>query len=262
MSEYIKTTVDERGIATVLIDRNDRRNAMSFDMLRAFIETIGKLGADPAVRVLVVTGGDQGSFCAGTDLSDLDSVPGKDRGLRGTAQESGKWWPLLKCPKPVIGAIDGPAVGMGAEYTSQCDVRIATTRARFAWNFVHRGLVPDTGAGTWLLPRLLGPQKALQLLYSGDFLSAEEAYAIGYVSQLVEPENLLAAAYAEAEKYLKGSPFALTRIKALVYQGLERSADDHMTAHTVALKECFQSDDHHEGVRSFLEKRAPRFTGT
>ena len=262
MSEFIKTSVDERGIATVLIDRNDRRNAMSFAMLNAFITKVGELGADPAVRVLVVTGGNQGSFCAGTDLSDLDSVPGKDRGLRGTAQESGKWWPLLKCPKPVIGAIDGPAVGMGAEYTSQCDVRIATSRARFAWNFVHRGLVPDTGAGTWLLPRLLGPQKALQLLDSGDFLSAEEAYAIGYVSQLVEPENLLDAAYAEAEKYLKGSPFALTRIKALVYEGLERSAADHMAAHTVALKDCFGSDDHHEGVRSFLEKRAPRFTGT
>lgn len=262
MSEFIKTSVDERGIATVLIDRNDRRNAMSFAMLNAFITKVGELGANPEVRVLVVTGGNQGSFCAGTDLSDLDSVPGKDRGLRGTAQESGKWWPLLKCPKPVIGAIDGPAVGMGAEYTSQCDVRIATSRARFAWNFVHRGLVPDTGAGTWLLPRLLGPQKALQLLYSGDFLSAEEAHAIGYVSQLVEPENLLDAAYAEAEKYLKGSPFALTRIKALVYEGLERSAADHMAAHTVALKDCFGSDDHHEGVRSFLEKRAPRFTGT
>lgn len=262
MSEYIKSTVDERGIATVLIDRNDRRNAMSFAMLRAFIDTIGRLGEDPAVRVLVVTGGDQGSFCAGTDLSDLDSVPGKDRGLRGSAQESGKWWPLLKCPKPVIGAIDGPAVGMGAEYTSQCDVRIATTRARFAWNFVHRGLVPDTGAGTWLLPRLLGPQKALQLLYSGEFLSAEEAHAIGYVARLVEPRDLLAAAHAEAEKYLKGSPFALTRIKALVYEGLERSAEAHMEAHTAALKECFGSNDHHEGVRSFLEKRAPRFTGT
>ncbi len=262
MSEYIKTTVDQRGIATVLIDRAERRNAMSFDMLRSFIETIGRLGDDPSVRVLVVTGGDQGSFCAGTDLSDLDSIPGKDRGLRGTAQESGKWWPLLKCPKPVIGAIDGPAVGMGAEYTSQCDVRIATTRARFAWNFVHRGLVPDTGAGTWILPRLLGPQKALQLLYSGDFLSADEAYAIGYVSDLVEPENLLAAAYAEAEKYLKGSPYALTRIKALVYEGLERSAAEHMAAHTAALKDCFGSNDHHEGVRSFLEKRAPRFTGT
>jgi enoyl-CoA hydratase/carnithine racemase len=262
MSDFIKSTIDERGIATLLIDRPDRRNAMSFSMLGAFIDTVARLGADPSVRVVVVTGGDQGAFCAGTDLSDLNSIPGKERGLRGSAQDSGRWWPLLKCPKPVIGAIDGPAVGMGAEYTSQCDIRIATPRARFAWNFVHRGLVPDTGAGTWLLPRLVGPQKALQLLYSGEFLSAEDAYTIGYVAQLVEPEDLLAAAYAEAEKYLRGSPFAITRIKALAYEGLERTAAEHMAAHTAALKECFGSNDHQEGVSSFLEKRAPRFTGT
>ncbi|MBI1181920.1 MAG: enoyl-CoA hydratase/isomerase family protein [Alphaproteobacteria bacterium] len=262
MSEFIRTSVDERGIATLLIDRPERRNAMSFAMLGSFIEAVGALGADPAVRVLIVTGGDQGSFCAGTDLSDLNSVPGKERGLRGSAREGGRWWPLLKCPKPVIAAVDGAAVGMGAEFTSQCDVRIATPRARFAWNFVHRGLVPDTGAGTWLLPRLLGPQRALQLLYSGRFLSAEEALEIGYVGAVVAPEDLLAAARAEAETFLRGSPFALTRIKALVYEGLERSAAAHMEAHTAALRECFDSDDHAEGVASFLEKRDPRFTGT
>lgn len=262
MSEFIKSNIDPDGIAVLRIDRPERRNAMSFAMLGAFIETVARLGADPAVRVLIVTGGDQGAFCAGTDLSDLNSIPGKERGLRGSAEDSGRWWPLLKCPKPVIAAIDGPAVGMGAEFTSQCDVRIATPRARFAWNFVHRGLVPDTGAGTWLLPRLIGPQKALQLLYSGAFLSADEALAIGYVASVVEPENLLAAARAEAEHYLKGSPFALSRIKTLAYEGLERSAAEHMKAHTAALKECFGSDDHAEGVASFLEKRPPRFTGT
>lgn len=262
MSEFIKSSIDSDGIAVLRIDRPERRNAMSFAMLGAFIETVAQLGADPAVRVVIVTGGDQGAFCAGTDLSDLNSIPGKERGLRGSAEDSGRWWPLLKCPKPVIAAIDGPAVGMGAEFTSQCDVRIATPRARFAWNFVHRGLVPDTGAGTWLLPRLIGPQKALQLLYSGAFLSAEEAVAIGYVASLVEPENLLAAARTEAEQYLKGSPFALSRIKTLAYEGLERSAAEHMKAHTAALKECFGSDDHAEGVASFLEKRPPRFTGT
>jgi enoyl-CoA hydratase/carnithine racemase len=262
MSEFIRTEIAPNGIATVTIDRPERRNAMSFAMLGAFIEAVGRLGTDPAARVLIVTGGDQGAFCAGTDLSDLNSIPGKERGLRGSAEDSGRWWPLLKCPKPVIAAIDGPAVGMGAEFTSQCDVRLATPRARFAWNFVHRGLVPDTGAGTWLLPRLLGPQKALELLYSGRFVGAEEALAMGYVARIVPPEELLDAARAEAEQYLKGSPFALARIKALTYQGLERTAAEHMQAHTQALKECFASDDHAEGVASFLEKRPPRFTGT
>ena len=125
---------------------------------------------------MIVTGSG-GSFCAGTDLADLQTIPGERRGLRGEAQEKSRWWPLVACPKPVIGAIDGPAVGMGAEFTSQCDVRIASSRARFAWNFAHRGLVPDTGAGSWLLPRLIGSSAALRLLYSGAFLSAEEALA-------------------------------------------------------------------------------------
>jgi enoyl-CoA hydratase len=262
MSNFIRADVDDKGIATLLIDRPDRRNAMSFAMLGSFIDTVAALGDDPKVRVVIVTGGDQGSFCAGTDLSDLNSVPGKERGLRGQAKDGGRWWPLLKCPKPIIGAIDGAAVGMGAEFTSQCDIRIASTRARFAWNFVHRGLVPDTGAGSWLLPRLIGPQKALQLLYSGRFLPAVEALEIGYVQSVVPPEELLAAARAEAELILQGSPFALARLKSLVYEGLQRSEAAHMEAHTKALKECFDSDDHAEGVASFLEKRPPRFTGT
>ena len=150
-------------IGTITIDRPEKRNAMTYALLNDFIDTVARAGTDPTARVIIVTGSG-GSFCAGTDLADLASVPGASRGLRGTAEEGHRWWPLVACPKPVIGAIDGPAVGMGAEFTSQCDVRIATNRARFAWNFAHRGLVPDTGAGSWLLPRLIGPSAALRLL--------------------------------------------------------------------------------------------------
>jgi len=261
MSEFIKTSIDDKGIATLLIDRPERRNAMTFDMLGSFIASVADLGADPAVRVIILTGGTEGSFCAGTDLSDLASIPGKERGLRGSAEDKDRWWPLVQCPKPIIAAIDGPAVGMGAEFTSQCDVRIATPRARFAWNFVHRGLVPDTGAGTWLLPRLLGTEKALRLLYSGEFLFAEEALGLGYLTAIVDPDDLLEAAHHEAERYLNGSPFAMARLKALVYRGLERSVEEHMQAHTEALAACFKSEDHAEGVAAFLEKRPPNFTG-
>ena len=155
-AHHIRYDVDTDGIATITIDRPEKRNAMTYAMLNAFIEKVGGAGADDAVRVLIVTGAG-GAFCAGTDLADLATIPGETRGVRGGAHEGDRWWPLIQCPKPVIGAIDGFAVGMGAEFTSQCDVRIISDRARFAWNFAHRGLVPDTGAGSWLLPRLIGP---------------------------------------------------------------------------------------------------------
>jgi enoyl-CoA hydratase len=259
MSSFVRYEVED-GIATITLDRAEKRNAMSYAMLGDFIETVERAGADAEARVLIVTGSG-GSFCAGTDLADLATVPGERRGLRGEAQDKSRWWPLVACPKPVIGAIDGPAVGMGAEFTSQCDVRIASTRARFAWNFAHRGLVPDTGAGTWLLPRLIGTARALRLLYSGAFLAADEALAIGYVSRVVEPEALQAAAREEAKAFLAGSPLSHTLIKSLVYAGSERGVVEHMTAHREALGACFRSEDHREGVASFLERRPARFTG-
>jgi enoyl-CoA hydratase/carnithine racemase len=259
MSEYIRFAVED-GIGTVTIDRPEKRNAMTYAMLGAFIETLRQAGDDPAVRVLILTGV-PGAFCAGTDLADLATVPGGQRGLRGSAEERGRWWPIVECPKPVICAIDGPAYGMGAEFTSQCDIRIATGNARFAWNFAHRGLVPDTGAGSWLLPRLIGPARALKLLYTGLPLSAEEALAIGYVDQLVEPEQLQSEALTLARAILRGSPFSHARIKTLVYEGLGSEVGPHMQRHTQAMAECFKSADHQEGVAAFLERREAQFTG-
>ncbi len=248
------------GIATITINRPEKRNAMSFAVLGEFIETTKRAGEDASARVVIVTGAG-GAFCAGTDLSDLASRPPENRGLRGRADETDRWWPLVTCAKPVIAAVDGAAVGMGAEFTSQCDVRIATTRARFAWNFSHRGLVPDTGAGTWILPRLLGQARALELLYSGRFVNADEALAIGYVSRVVEPEKLLDEARSLATSFLAGSPLSHRLIKDLVYQGASRDFGQHMEAHTTAMKECFSSEDHREGVASFLERRPAKFLG-
>lgn len=260
-AHHIKLTQDKDGIAVLSIDRPDKRGAMTYAMLARFIEAVREAGVDDSVRVLIVTGAG-GSFCAGTDLSDLSTIPGETRGVRGAAHEGDVWWPLVACPKPVIGAIDGYAVGMGAEFSSQCDVRIITPRTRFAWNFAHRGLVPDTGAGSWLLPRLIGPSRALRLLYSGGFLEAEEALAIGYANAIAEPETLMDAARAEARRYLACSPFSIRRMKELVWRGLERDVSGHMQAHVAALSACFKSADHKEGVAAFLEKRPAKFTGT
>ncbi len=260
MTDLIRYETDG-AVGIVTINRPEKRNAMTYAMLGEFLERVAEAGADKSTRALIITGA-PGAFCAGTDLADLATVPGAERGLRGRSDERGRWWPIVECPKPVVGAIDGPAVGMGAEFSSQCDIRIASPKARFAWNFVHRGLVPDTGAGSWLLPRLIGTQRALKLLYTGDFLTAEEALQIGYVDQVVPSEDLAGAALALARKIAEGSPFSQSRIKAMVYEGLGAEVSDHMQRHAKALAECFKSNDHKEGVASFLERRPARFTGT
>jgi enoyl-CoA hydratase/carnithine racemase len=259
MSQHIRYDVDG-AIGTITVDRPEKRNAITYAMLNDLIGAFRKAGADDRTRVIILTGV-PGAFCAGTDLADLATIPGTERGLRGESGDHDVWWPAVACPKPVIAAIDGPAVGMGAEYTSHCDVRIGTPNAKFAWNFSHRGLVPDTGAGSWLLPRLIGVQPALRLLYSGEMIGADEALRLGYLSAIVPSEDLLAAAHAEAERFLQSSPMSLRLIKELVYEGFGRDLPEHMSAHTSALAGCFKSDDHREGVAAFLERRPASFTG-
>lgn len=248
------------GVGVIVIDRPEKRNAMTFALLFEFIETVREAGADDAVSVVVVTGV-PGSFCAGTDLADLSTIPGEQRGLRGSAEETDKWWPLVECPKPTICAVDGPAVGMGAEFTSQCDLRLASTNARFAWNFVHRGLVPDTGAGTWLLPRIIGLQNALRLTYTGDMIDADEALRIGYVIDVVDPSELMDRTLELAHRVATGSPHSHRLIKSLTYEGLTSSVAEHMVRHTGAMSDSFKSADHKEGVTAFLERRPAKFTG-
>jgi enoyl-CoA hydratase/carnithine racemase len=259
MSTHIRYEVSD-AIGTITIDRPEKRNAVTYAMLSDLIAAFRTAGADDRARVIILTGV-PGAFCAGTDLADLATIPGTERGLRGEAGAHDVWWPAVACPKPVIAAIDGPAVGMGAEYSSHCDVRIGTPNARFAWNFSHRGLVPDTGAGSWLLPRLIGVQPALRLLYSGEMISANEALRLGFLGAIVPSEDLAAAARAEAERFLQGSPMSLRLIKSLVYEGFGRDLPAHMQAHTTALASCFKSDDHREGVAAFLERRPASFTG-
>jgi enoyl-CoA hydratase len=258
--ELIRYQVEGK-VGVITIDRPEKRNAMTYAMLGDFIEKVGRADDDPSTTVLVITGV-PGAFCAGTDLADLATVPGEVRGLRGEAEERHKWWPIAQARKPTIGAIDGPAVGMGAEFSSQCDLRLASSQARFAWNFVHRGLVPDTGAGTWLLPRIVGLQPALRLLYTGEMIDAAEALRLGYVLDVVPSDDLLPAAMQLAESIAAGSPHSLGLVKSLVHQGLTAPVDEHMQRHTTALAACFKSDDHREGVAAFLERRPAQFTGT
>jgi 2-(1,2-epoxy-1,2-dihydrophenyl)acetyl-CoA isomerase len=250
------------GIAVVTIDRPEKRNAMTYGVLREFNEAIWRASDDDAARVVIVTGAG-GAFCAGTDLTDLATTPDERRwtDARSDDPRTDVPWQVVACPKPVIAAVDGAAVGMGVEIATQCDVRIASDRARFGWVFVHRGLVPDMGCGGFLLPRIVGATEALRLQLSGEIVDAAEALRIGFVSQVVAPDDLLEAARAEASRYLGGSPFAVARAKRLVYDAMAGELAPHHARNGAALRECFASDDHREGVAAGLERRPATFTG-
>ncbi len=258
-SEAIRYHVDE-GVAVVTIDRPEKRNAMTYSVLGEFQEAVTRASADPAALAVVITGAG-GAFCAGIDLSDLAHTPAEARSARGGDDTGQAGWVIRRCAKPVVAAVDGAAVGMGAEFTCQCDVRIASTAARFAWNFVHRGLVPDTGAASWLLPRQIGLTAALRLVLSGEFLSAQAALELGYVTAVVDPGSVVDAACAEARSLSRGSPLAGHLAKQLIYDGLERGVADHLAHSREAMAACFASEDHREGVAAFLERREAQFVG-
>jgi enoyl-CoA hydratase/carnithine racemase len=242
-------------VGTITIDRPEKRNAMTYAMLRELGQAFAEASRDDAVRAVVLTGV-PGAFCAGTDLSDLDATPAEERSRGGLGTSA-----FQDCPKPVVAAIDGPAVGMGAEFTSLCDVRLASDQARFGWVFVHRGLVPDTGAGTWILPRLVGPQAAARLLFAGDIIDAAEARRIGFVDDVVPSAAVVGRAQEVAATFTVGSPFAIGETKRLLYAGLGRDWTAHVADNRAVMARCFASDDHREGVAAFLERRPPAFTG-
>jgi enoyl-CoA hydratase/carnithine racemase len=247
-------------VATITIERPERRNALDRDHVRALLAAVERASSDDGVRAVVLTGAG-GVFCSGTDMSAPEEIEPAHDDWWADMEPNGWWWPIVRSPKPWIAAIDGAAVGQGVELASHCDFRIASTRARFGWNFVHRGLVPDTGAGTWLLPRQVGLANALRLVFEGDPVRADTAKAMGFVHAVVEPEALARSAREHAEKLASASPLSIRLAKQLIYDGLGRSVADHLPAHVEALRACFASDDHREGVAAFFDKRAARFTG-
>ncbi|HEV7205205.1 MAG TPA: enoyl-CoA hydratase/isomerase family protein [Jatrophihabitans sp.] len=258
-SEHIHYDVTD-GIATITIDRPEKRNALNYAMYNTLIERVDEAEHDPAVRVILLTAV-PGQFCAGTDLSELRDVDPNDPSSDREEFREGKQWYLHDCSKPVIAAIDGPAAGLGVELATLSDIRIASTRAKFSWIFVRRGLVPDTGAGTWLLPRIVGLQNALYLVMTADYVDAAKARELGFLFDVVEPEQLAGRAREIAAMIALGSPFAVERVKRLLRHGQSQTRNEHLDEHLDVLTQCQLSEDHHEGVAAFLEKRPAVFVG-
>lgn len=259
----------ENGIAVVTFNRPDKLNSVTNNVISMVSSIVEEIKRDDEVRVVIVTGNGR-AFCAGTDISSGSALSeGKSQAETNIDREKqkkstydrGQIFMFNNIPKPIICAINGAAVGLGAEIPLMCDVRIASESARWGQVFVLRALVPDAGAGTYLLPRILGLSKACELVLSGEIINAQEMLRIGLVSKVVPNEQLMTTAMEMAKKLKRGAPLAVQMAKQLMYRGLDRTVEDHIQAEFDAFTLLSQTEDAKEGVKSFLEKREPRWLG-
>jgi enoyl-CoA hydratase/carnithine racemase len=246
-------------VATITLNRPERRNALN-PRAYAEIEAAFRAAAeDNEARCVVVTGAGA-AFCSGEDVKEMMTGEGGPRPTRVNYEPTPAAMAAIECDKPVIAAVNGPAVGWGMELALYADIRLAAESAKFAELFVKRGLVCDVG-GFWKLPALVGPAKAAELLFTGDVIDAREAERIGLVSEVTAEAELMPRALALAGRIAANPPLALRYLKV----GLNRSANgDPREIGAWAIEviyRLFQTEDHREGVRSFLEKRAPVFHG-
>jgi len=258
----------EDGILTLTLNRPDRLNAWTATMARELISALDRADADDEVRVVIITGAGR-AFCAGADLErggetfDWRARGGSEPGGGRVPRDNGGQLTLrmFDCTKPVIGAINGPAVGVGATMTLPMDIRIAAEEARFGFVFVRRGIVPEA-ASSWFLPRVVGINQALEWVMSGRVFSADEALAGGLIRSVHPRDELIAQARGIAREIAEnGAPVSVALARRMLWRML--GAEHPMAAHRVDSRAMFlrgQSADVVEGVNSFLEKRPAKFT--
>ncbi|MER6089317.1 enoyl-CoA hydratase/isomerase family protein [Streptomyces bluensis] len=253
----------DNAVSWITLNRPEAMNAITPDQRERIIQLLAETSADPAVRAVVITATGRG-FCAGADLRGASAplserVPGDvARTLRLGAQRLIA--SVLDCEKPVIAAVNGTAAGIGAHLAFACDLVLAAEPARFIEVFVRRGLVPD-GGGAYLLPRLIGPQRAKELMFFGDALSAADAERLGLVNRVVPPEELEKTAREWAERLATGPTRALALTKQLVNASLDTDRATAFAAEAAAQEINMTTADANEGVTSFVERRTPRYEG-
>lgn len=264
--EAILYDVQDR-IATITLNRPERMNSFSEALLLEWADAIRRSAEDDGVRVVVVTGAGR-AFCAGADLRATGS---EDRVLMAESnageRRNSLRFSVHRVPqalqyldKPYIAAINGAAVGAGMDMASQADIRIASDQARFGMSYVNVGLIPGDG-GAWMLPRLVGIQKALDLLWSGELFDAATALEIGYLLKVVPHDSLMTEVRAYAERLADGPPIAVQLAKRLVYRGLTQSFVEGLESAQAAMTIVQSTEDSQEGPLAFREKRRPEFKG-
>ena len=254
-------------IAVLTLNRPDRLNAISFEMLEALTRTLSEAEADESVRVILLTGAGRG-FCSGLDLKD--AAEGKGIGGAGTLSPGGgaahfgtRDLPtvvLHQLDKPVICAVNGAAAGYGLDLALGCDLRLMSDSAKLIPGFAKRGIIPESG-GTWYLPRLVGWAKACEIGFLADDLLPDRALQLGVVNAVVPADQLMAEARRWAEKIASNAPLAIRAMKRLFRHGLSEDFESHSHHVLMQLLLLFRSQDFQEGIASFLERRSPQFAG-
>ena len=261
MYEHILVSEAE-GILTITLNRPDKLNAFIGHMRRDLAEALEHAGSDRSVRVVIVTGAGR-AFCAGGDVAFMAELMNR-RDAEEFSRILGAGRRVItairQMTKPVIGSINGPASGAGCNLAFACDLRIASNNATFSQSFAKVGLHPDWG-GTYFLPRLVTPNKACEMFFLGESMDAAEALRLGIVNRVVAPEELETATLLLAERLRAAPPIALAAAKHAVYMSEASDLEEMLRYETEAQLRCFESEDGHEGVRAFLEKREPKFTG-
>lgn len=253
------------GIATITLNRPERMNTISGPMLASLSQLLLKANADPAVRVVILTGTGR-AFCAGLDL--VDATKGSGIGSSAQASAPSVNLDLRNAPptvlfamdKPTICALNGAAAGYGMDTALGCDIRIMGESAKLAAAFVKRGVVPESG-GTWILPRLLGWSKAAEIIFTGRTLSAADSLALGLTNEVVPDAELMPRARAVAAEIAANAPLAVQSAKRLMRMGMEETFNDHVHHVYLQFLQLARTQDFREGMTSFLEKRPADFTG-
>ncbi|MFJ8004339.1 enoyl-CoA hydratase/isomerase family protein [Streptomyces fagopyri] len=252
----------DNAVSWITLDRPETMNALTWDQRERVIALLASASADPDIRAVVITATGRG-FCAGADLRGAPAAGERITGdvartLRLGAQRLVA--AVLDCEKPVIAAVNGTAAGLGAHLALACDLVLAAEPARFIEVFVRRGLVPD-GGGAYLLPRLIGPQRAKELMFFGDALTARDAERLGLVNRVVPPEDLEKTAREWAERLATGPTRALALTKQLVNASLDTDRTAAFAAEAAAQEINMTTADAKEGVASFVERRAAEYRG-
>ncbi len=257
----------KEGIAIITLNRPKKLNALTPQMNQELISALDDVDTDDEMRVLVITGAGRG-FCAGADIGGMAGGAGRETGTsgaeqirQGLIQSAGKIIPRIqKLQKPTIAMVNGAAVGGGFDITLACDLRVGSENARFMNAFVRIGLFPGWG-GTWFYPRVMGLGKALEFLFTGDFMEAKEAERLGVLNRLVPADELEKETMSLARKIANGPPIAIKLMKLQVYKGLAMDLETALQMAAACETITLTSEDHREGVTAFREKRQATYQG-